>query len=294
MSPTTHRLIILITTVIFLATGVAGQEPSKKIPQTQKIVEQGIAIEFTAEPLVQNVNSIRAAEDVNVRFTVTDTTTGTPVKGLGLSAWISMREGNKTSEPVQCREKIQSYLTGSMRARPDVDLNSYYLLALNKSPDISVIDPLLGFGGSKLLTLVMLKSPGEDWLLTRDGELLFVTLPAINQVAVITTRSWKVIDYIDAGTSPTRVTMQPDQHYIWITNDGNEKEGGVTVIDPATLKVAAKIATGAGEHDIVISSDSRFAFVSNRESATVSVIDNQKQEKLNEIKVGPEPKTMAV
>jgi YVTN family beta-propeller protein len=276
MPPTTHRisrsLVILIT--CFLATAALGQEPvPKKTIQPQKIVEQGIAIEFTAEPLVQNVNSIRAAEDVNVRFKVTDTTTGTPVKGLGLSAWISMREGNKASEPGPCHEKIQSYLSGSMRARPDVDLNSYYILSLNKTPDISVIDPLLGFGGSKLLTLVMLKSPGEDWLLTRDGELLFVTLPAINQVAVITTRSWKVIDYIDAGTSPTRVTMQPDQHFMWVTNDGNGKEGGVTVIDPATLKVAAKIATGAGEHDIVISSDSRFAFISNRENATVSVID---------------------
>lgn len=289
MSPATHRLVILITALISLASVVTGQEPAKKTTQTQKIVEQGIAIEFTAEPLVQNVNSIRAAEDVNVRFTVTDTTSGTPVKGLGLSAWISMREGNKTSEPVQCRDKIQSYLTGSMRARPDVDLNSYYILSLNKSPDISVIDPLLGFGGSKLLTLVMLKSPGEDWLLTRDGELLFVTLPATSQVAVITTRSWKVIDYIDAGTRPTRIRMQPDQHYVWVTNDD-----GVTVIDPATLKVAAKIATAAGEHDIVISSDSRFAFVSNHENATVSVVDIQKLEKLNDVKVGPEPESMAL
>ena len=294
MSPVTHRLVLLITALISLATVIVGQEPSKKTSQTQKIVEQGIAIEFTAEPLVQNVSSIRAAEDVNVRFTVTDTTTGTPVKGLGLSAWISKREGDKTTEPVQCHEKIQSYLTGSMRARPDVDLNSYYILALNKSPDISVIDPLLGFGGSKLLTLVMLKSPGEDWLSTRDGELLFVTLPAINQVAVISTRSWKVIAYIDAGTSPTRVKMQPDQHFMWVTNDGNGKEGGVTVIDPATLKVAAKIATGAGEHDMVISSDSRFAFVSNRENATVSVIDIQKLEKLNDVKVGPGPASIAV
>jgi len=271
---------------------VLGQEPPKKTTQTQKIVEQGIAIEFTAEPLVQNVNSIRAAEDVNVKFKVTDTTTGTPVKGLGLSAWISMREGN--TEPTKCHDKIQSYLSGSMRARPDVDLNSYYILALNKSPDISVIDPLLGFGGSKLLTLLMLKSPGEDWLLTSDGELLFVTLPAINQVAVITTRSWKVISYIDAGIVPTRITMQPDQHYIWVANDGNEKDGGVTVIDPATLKVAAKIATGAGGHDIMVSSDNRFAFVSNRESETLSVIDVQKLVKLNDIKVGPGPASLAL
>ncbi len=289
-----RKLASLLAGFILFATAASAQEPPKKIIQTQKIVEQGIAIEFTAEPLVQNVDSIRAAEDVNVRFKVTDTTTGTPVKGLGLSAWISMREGNKGTEPTQCRDKIQSYLTGSMRARPDVDLNSYYILALNKSPDISVIDPLLGFGGSKLLTLVMLKSPGEDWLLTRDGELLFVTLPAINQVALITTRSWKVITYIDAGTNPTRIISQPDQHYVWVTNEGNEKESGVTVIDPATLKVVTKISTGVGAHDIVISNDSRFAFVSNREKGTVSVIDVQKLEKINDVKVGPGPASMAL
>ena len=292
MPANTHRQLQSFFVLVFLVTTALGQDTApKKTIQTQKIVEQGVAIEFTAEPLVQNVNTIRAAEDVNVRFKVTDTTTGTPVKGLGLSAWISMREG-KTTELTQCREKIQSYLTGSMRARPDVDLNSYYLLALNKSPDISVIDPLLGFGGSKLLTLVMMKSPGEDWLLTRDGELLFVTLPAINQVAVITTRNWKVINYVDAGTHPTRITAQPDQHYIWVTND--DKAGGVTVIDPATLKVAAKIATGPGEHDIVISSDNRYAFVSNRESDTVSIVDVQKLEKVNDVKVGPGPASMAL
>ena len=296
MPPTTHHIIrsLLILLTCSLTAAVYGQEPAaKKTIQTQKIVEQGVAIEFTVEPLVQGIDKVRAAEDVNVRFKVTDTTSGTPVTGLGLSAWISMHEGDKPTELTQCHEKIQSYLTGSMRARPDVDLNSYYLLALNKSPDISVIDPLLGFGGSKLLTLVMLKSPGEDWLLTRDGELLFVTLPAINQVAVIGTRSWKVLSYIDTGIHPTRITSQPDQHYIWITNDGNEKESGVTVIEPATLKVAAKIATGAGDHDVVISSDNRFAFVSNRNNETVSIVDVQKLEKVTDIKVGPGPISMA-
>jgi len=286
--------LILFAGLILFATATHGQEPSKTPAQTQKVVEQGIAIEFTAEPLAQNVKSIRAAEDVNVKFKVTDTTTGTPVKGLGLSAWISMREGNKATDLTQCREKIQSYLTGSMRARPDVDLNSYYILALNKSADISVIDPLLGFGGSKLLTLVMLKSPGEDWLLTRDGELLFVTLPLIDQVAVVATRSWKVITYIDVGTRPTRIIAQPDQQYLWVVTDGNEKEGGVSVIDTASLKVPAKISTGAGEHEIVISDDNQFAFISNRERETVSVVDVRKLAKINDIKVGPGPVSMAL
>src|SRR5262249_18624284 len=159
--------ILAFVTLLLFAMVARAQEPRPAVTP-QKIVEQGIAIEFSAAPLAPNVNKIRAAEDVNIKFTITDTTSGTPVKGLGLSARVSMREGAKPIEPGQCHDKIQSYLAGSMRARPDVDLNSYYILALNKSPDISVIDPLLGFGGSKLLTLVMLKSPGEDWLLSRD------------------------------------------------------------------------------------------------------------------------------
>jgi YVTN family beta-propeller protein len=277
-----HRILIAI---LLLTTAVQAQE-------AQKIVEQGIAIEFTVEPLAKQAKTIRAAEDVNVKFKVTDTTTGTPVKGLGLSAWISKGLNEKSIEPTECREKIQSYLTGSMRARPDVDLNSYYVLALNKSPDISVIDPLLGFGGSKLLTLVMLKSPGEDWLLTRDGEKLFVTLPATNQVALINTRNWIVETYIEAGINPTRITVQPDQQYVWVANDG--KEGGVTIIETSTSKVAAKILTGAGKHDIVISNDNRFAFVSNSESGTVSVIDIRKLEKLRDVKVGPQPVSLAL
>ncbi|HEX6731906.1 MAG TPA: YncE family protein [Pyrinomonadaceae bacterium] len=256
----------------------------------QKIVEQGIAIELTMDAPEKKAR-IRAGEDVNVKFKVTDTTTGTPVKGLGLSAWISRRaDDDKEISPEKCHEKIQSYLGGTIRARPDVDLNSYYVLALNKSPDISVIDPLLGFGGSKLLTLVMMKSPGEDWVLTRDGERLFVSLPLINQVAVIDTRTWKVKEYVDTGIRPTRVALQPDQKYLWVANDGNKGEAsGVTVIDAATLKVAAQIPTGTGHHEIVVSGDNRFAFISNEESGTVSIIDVRTLAKTDDLVVSRNP-----
>ncbi|HXQ69732.1 MAG TPA: YncE family protein, partial [Pyrinomonadaceae bacterium] len=258
---------------------------------SQKLVEQGIAIEFAVDSPNANAK-VRAGEDANIKFKVTDTTTGTPIKGLNLSAWLSLRAGDKPVDAEQCREKIQSYLTGSMRARPDVDLNSYYILALNHSPDISVIDPLLGFGGSKLLTLVMMKSPGEDWVLTADRERLFVTLPLVNQVAVIDTRTWKVVNYIDTGVRPTSIELQQDQKYLWVGNDG--ETGGVTVIDTSTLKVAAQISTGAGHHEIVISNDNRFAFVSNRESGTVSLIDVAKLELVKNVKVGSNPVSLAL
>ena len=54
----THRItiqLILFAVWIFSATATPAQDPPKSTTQTQKIVEQGIAIEFTAESLVQNV-----------------------------------------------------------------------------------------------------------------------------------------------------------------------------------------------------------------------------------------------
>jgi YVTN family beta-propeller protein len=293
--------ITIFLLLLFSAVAIFAQEPAKTTKREQpaiwpqKFVEQGIAIEFTVAPQTPHASAPKAAEDAKMEFKITDTTTGTPVKGLNLSAWLSLREGDKAPDAGQCRAKIQSYLTGSLRNQPDVDLNSYYILALNKSADISVIDPLLGFGGSKLLTLVMMKSPGEDWVLTRDGEKLFVTLPLINQVAVIDTRSWKITNYIDTGVKPTTIALQPDQKYVWIGHEGGQPSAsGVTVIDTGTLKVAAQIPTGAGRHEIVITGDNRYAFVSNREGKTVSVIDVQKLSKTNDVKVGPNLVSLAL
>ena len=260
----------------------------------QRIVSQGIAVEFTIDPQKEKLPKPMAGHESVIKFKITDTTTGTPVKGLSLSVWMSLRAGDKPPDEKQCREKIQSFLGGSLRTRPDVDLNSYYILALNKSADISVIDPLLGYGGSKLLALVMMKSPGEDWILSRDGEKLFVTLPLINQVAVVDTRTWVVATYIDTGVKPTRLALQPDQKYLWVANDGDAADqGGVTAIDAVTLKVAAQIPTGAGHHEIVISSDNHFAFISNREGGTLSVIDVRKLAKISDVGIGSTPVSIA-
>jgi YVTN family beta-propeller protein len=296
--------VAVVSSLMFASVATKAQEPARAarekqtnspVASVQKIVEQGIAIEFTLDP-PKSRTQLMAGEDATVSFKVTDTTTRTPVKGLGLSVWMRLRgKEEEAPDARQCRETIQSFVQGSMRARPDVDLNSYYLLTLNKSADISVIDPLLSYGGSKLLTLVMLRSPGEDWVLSGDGEKLFVTMPLINQVAVIDTRSWRVTSYIDTGIKPTRIALQPDQKYLWVANDGNGRDpGSVTAIDTSTLKVVAEIATGAGHHETVISSDNRYVFISNQVSGTLSVIDVPKLAKIREINVGATPVSMAL
>jgi YVTN family beta-propeller protein len=292
----TMRDLKAITRVlIFFFAVIAGAGVVDAQQQTgpQKIERGGVEIEFTIEPVKDaaaksdKTAGLMEAKEAVVRFKIHDKATKTPLSGVKPSVWLSQRGDGEANEQ-QCKDKVQSFLQGSLRSRPDVDLNVYYLLALNQEANISVIDPLLGFGSSKLLTLVMLKSPGEDWVQKESDEKLFVSMPLVNQVAVVDTSTWKVVANIDTGMKPARVRMQPDQRYLWVANDAaaSGQPSGVTVIDTATLKVVGQIATGNGHHEFEFSNDNRFAFVTNQTDGTVSVIDIPRLAKVKDLKTG--------
>ena len=275
------RRLLLTTTLLACALGfsfITARAQNK----TQKIVKDGIEIEFSVElPSPSRTNELMAGQDAVFRFKIRDTATKTPLSGVRPAAWVAQRERPGPPGPDQCRAKVESFLQGSLRSRPDVDLNAYYLLTLNEEANLSVIDPLLGFGGSKLLTLVLLKSRGEDWVLTSDRSKVFVSMPRVNQVAVVDTTTWKVIDNIEAGIKPSVLAVQPDEKYLWVAN-----ESGVTVIETTTLKVAKQITTGAGQHEIRFGTDNKFAFISNRDDGTLSIIDITKLKKHKDVKTG--------
>jgi len=268
----------LLLILLFAAVPALAQEKSAP----QKIEREGVEVEFTIEPIKEQGKSseLMEAKEAVVRFKIHDKASKTPLSGVKPAVWLTQRTEGET-DATQCREKVQSFLQGSLRSRPDVDLNTYYVLALNDEANISVIDPLLGFGSSKLLTLVLLKSPGEDWAQKTSDEKVFVSMPLVNQVAAVDTSTWKVVANIDAGEKPRRVRLQPDERYLWVGNDA-----GVSVIDTTTLKVVGQVATGKGNHELEFSSDSRFAFVTN-EDGTVSIIDIQKLAKVKDLKTGP-------
>ena len=273
----TRVLIFFFAALLSVKTISAQQKPAP-----QKIEQDGVEVEFTIEPIKEAGKSseLMEAREAVVRFKINDKATKTPLSGVKPSVWLSQRGENETDQQA-CREKVQSFLQGSLRSRPDVDLNTYYLLALNEEANISVIDPLLGFGSSKLLTLVMLKSPGKDWVQKSSDEKLFVSMPLVNQIAVVDTNTWKVVANVDAGMKPSRVRLQPDEKYLWVG-----EQNGVTVIDTATMKVVGQVATGNGHHEIEFGSDNRFAFVTNEQDGTLSVVDIQKLAKIKDVKTG--------
>ncbi len=264
----------------------------------QRVVKEGIAVDFQIRPLgASQPGALVEGQDASVQFKITDTATGSAVSGLHPSVWIDGRDNDAAPDAKQCREKIQSFLQGSMSTRPDFDLNTYYILTLNNEADISVIDPLVGFGTTKLYTLVFLKSPGEDWVQTADGRRLFVSMPGANAVAVVDTASWKVIENIDVGLRPTRLVLQPDEKYLWVSVDsppGAHAPGGVSVVDTSALKFVKHIPVGEGRHEMVVSSDDRYAYVTSQKDGTLSVVDVQRLAELKRLKTGARPAALAI
>ncbi|HXQ70387.1 MAG TPA: cytochrome D1 domain-containing protein [Pyrinomonadaceae bacterium] len=266
----THKIF----TVLLLL--VAGQ--FTQVYTQQVFTEQGVSIEFSV------LSKPVAGEEATVRFKITSSNGGEPLSNLRPVAWIDQHQSPEAITGRECRDKVQQFLQSSFTKRPTLDLNAYFVLALNNEANISVIDPLSGFGGSKLYTLIPLKSPGEDWVMTDNNKRVYVSMPESNQIAVLDVPTWKVIANIDAGVKPTRVALQHDQRYLWVGNTD-----GVTVIDTVTAKQVAHIKTGAGPHEIAFNDDDTIAFVTNKAAGTVSQIDIRKLAAVSELKTGAQP-----
>ena len=210
------------------------------------------------------------------------------------AAWLDHLVEGIEQDAQSCEAKVEQFAGGSLFSQAELDLNVYYVLALNDDATISVVDPLFGFGGTKLLTLIQLEGPGEDWVLTSDRKRLFVSVPTTGRVAVVDTATWKVAANLDVGSPPRRVALQPDGKYVWVTY--LEKPGevsGVAVFEAEALTPLGRIATGRGQHEIAFSDDSRFAFVTNLEDGTVSVIDVGDLSEVANVEAGQRPISLA-
>jgi YVTN family beta-propeller protein len=281
------RLFTIVSLVLTLFIQVAAQAPAPTPPQV--LNEQGLSIEFRVSPIRregQAAAGVKAGEEAKVNFKISSG--ATPLTNLRPVAWIDQRQSIEKPDLKACREKVQAFLQASFSKRPTLDLNAYFVLTLNQEPNISVIDPLSGFGGSKLYNLIELPGSGEDWVMSANQDRLFVSVPSVNKIAVIDISTWKSVATIEAGVKPTRIVLQNDGRYLWVGNN-SETGSGITVIDTSTLKVVAQIKTGAGHHEIAFTEDDRFAFVSNKQDGTVSIIDMRKLARVKDLKVGSQP-----
>lgn len=283
--------------VVLLAVGV-GMMPLRAADGLQtgdrryRATDSGIAVELTIDHVRQEETGgpLREGDEVAVTVAITDEASGKPMSGVFPNAWMS-RQGNArpaAADAKRCRSRVASFASGSLFSRPDLDLNVYHVLALNADPTITVVDPHFAFGGTQLLALVQLRSPGEDWALSADQSLLFVSLPDSGIVSVIDTLRWTTVRNLEVGPSPRRIVRQQDGAFVWVATDD-----GVAAVHGDGSGVAFRIATGAGPHDLALASDNRFAFVTNRDAGTTSVIDIHTRQKTADVASGKSPVTVA-
>jgi YVTN family beta-propeller protein len=261
-------------------------------PSGGRAVQAGVAVDLSIESAGEKPGELREGQEAVFRFKISDTTTGTPLAGGYPAAWIDFVPDAARVESKSCTDRVEDLIGGSILSRPEVDLNVYYVLALNEDATISVVDPLFGFGNTKLLAMVYLDSPGEDWALSPDRNRLYVSVPESNQVAVVDTVAWKVLSKIAVGPRPTRLALQPDGARLWVTLEGGP-EAGVAAIDTAKAEVAARLPTGRGRHELALSDDNRFVYVTNAADRTLSVIDAARLARVGDVSLGVAPTSLA-
>ena len=270
------------------------QEPAD--PQAlHRLSRDGVIVEFEARPLAGE--ELREGTFANIRFKVTDQSSGQPLSGMAPGAWIdpALSAPQEVTREHSCKARVALFLKSSIGARPLLDLNSYFLLVLNKDASLTVIDPTVSVGGVTS-TMARIDLPGRpmDWTATSDDKQVFVSIPERGKVALIDTETFTRVASVDAGEQPLRVALQPDQRRLWVGNNSDDPaRGGVTVIDVPSRSMLKSFATGSGHHEIAFSSDSRWAYVSNRDGGTLSIIDIPEMRLAKTLEVGPHPLAVA-
>lgn len=277
--------------LLVAAPAIVGAGETAPPPPVQRFEQNGLAIELTVVPqdsASETGTELTAGQTATVKVALMDAKSGSPVVGIRPKGWMVGRPSEMAADEHSCVEKIRRLAGGRLGGRAEVDLNRYVIVTMNHDKTVSVIDPQVEFGATKLESLVTLPGVGADWVLSPDQRYLYVTIPDEDAVAVIETRTRKLIQTIafDKGSRPGRILWQPDSRRLWVGLDGT---GQVAVLDGEGHRRLKTVTVGRGLHTLAAIPDGRFIYVTNSQSDSVSVIDTQAMASVVSVPVGKTP-----
>jgi len=142
-------------------------------------------------------------------------------------------------------------------------------------------------------------SSPKDVAAQADGTFLYVSECAANKIAIVELATQKILMHTLVPAGPTRMEVAPNGYTLLVLNVPagkvsfistlNQKLVGVVGVFPTVVEVGAGVPS-----DVMISKDSRTAYVSNRLSNTVSVIDVTQKRVLRTMPTGEGPTGMAL
>ena len=251
-----------------------------------KFTHEGLEVECSIKSIGHDRPlKLQAGEPVCFQFSVIDSTSGEPISGLYPAAWVHKRPaGFPRPNYVKMAE---TFISGGLFSKPDIDLNVYHVVALNGDRTISVVDPLFGFGGSKLLNLVDLPENGSDWVKMSRAPKLFISLPESQQIADVNTSSWQASHFMTQVNRPTVLALQPDEQFLWAS-----MPDGVSIFRTEPFSMQYMLPVGKGPHAFTFTADGRYAFVSSHADSSLSIIDLANFDVVQSIKLDSPPTSL--
>ncbi len=118
----------------------------------------------------------------------------------------------------------------------------------------------------KVLKLLKADSDPEQFDLSADGRLLFVSNEDAAQISVLDVLSGAIKARIAVGREPEGVRVSPNGQWVLVTN---ESDNAVSVIDARTFKVLRSVSVGKRPRDIAFTRDGRTAYVTGEFDASL-------------------------
>jgi YVTN family beta-propeller protein len=169
-------------------------------------------------------------------------------------------------------------LSGSPPAPPGVDEST--LPPPDKSADgIGVVD----VEQEKVVRVIKSGSDPEEFDLSRDGKLLFVSNEDDGKVSITDIADGRLIDALKVGAEPEGVTTSPDGKFVYVTS---EDEGTVTVVDTVARKSIKTIKVGRRPRSVAFLPDGSRAYVTNENDGVVTLMDAVKHRTIRQIRLG--------
>lgn len=252
----------------------------------EEVVLDGFNVTFTLSAIAQDDDGLVAGNSLSARFELRDVASGQPLSGAWPAAWMDPIKETGTAANNDCSARIRTFLGGDLFSRAEINLNTYHVVALNDDATITVIDPMYGFGGTRLKAMVQLPGKGGDWRLDREEDFLFVTVPEAHRLCVVDTASWKLVADLEMPVPPTDLAIQADGFYLWVAA-GRQ----VLAVDTRDLEIAAAIPLPAAAHKLALSTDDRFVFAAVTNG--IAVLDSASRHLLRVLETGSSPVDMA-
>ncbi|MPZ19934.1 MAG: beta-propeller fold lactonase family protein [Luteitalea sp.] len=185
------------------------------------------------------------------------------------------------------RQTIYVALSGSPISPPGVDESTL------PPPDRSA-DGIGRFNlqANELEKVLESGSDPEEFDLSPDGRLLYISNEDKAEASILDTASGKIIKALPVGEEPEGVTTSPDGSVVYVTSEGDH---GVAVIDTAKAEVIANVPVGLRPRDSAFLPDGSKAYVTLENEAGVAVVDPRSHKKIKTIKLGaPTLRPMAI